>query len=90
MSCPPKALATAIAAMYPGGKQIHGLGEEHTGTAVGWRQAVFYFGVSSLLGWPRRRKIRFSILTFPEWVILQGATQEMDMIHNGKPVLAGY
>lgn len=74
----------------PGGKQSDGLGEEHIGTAVGWRQAVFYFGVSSLLGWPRRWKIRFSILTFPEWVIFQGAMQEMKMIHKGKSVLTGH
>lgn len=75
---------------YTGGKQSNGLGGENIGTATGWRQAVFYFGVSSLLGWTRRWKIEFSILTFPEWVILQGAMQEMDMVLKGKPVLAGY
>ena len=75
---------------YPGEKQSNGLGEEHTGTAVGWRQVVFYFGVSSLLGWPRRWKISFSILTSPEWVSLQGPAQEMGRIRKGKPVLAGY
>lgn len=56
-----------------------------------WKQRLdgFYFGISSLLGWPRRWKIRFSALTFPEWLILQGAGQELDVLHKGKPALAG-
>lgn len=57
---------------------------------VGGRRAGFYFGVSGLLGWPRRWKIRFSSLAFPEWVLLQGATLEVDMICKGQPVLADY
>lgn len=63
---------------------------EHVATAVGCRQAVFYLRVSSLLGWPRRWKISFSILPFLEWVILQRAVQEVGMILKGKAVLAGY
>lgn len=43
---------------------------------------MLYLDLSSLFGWPRRWKVRFSILTFPDWVIPQGAVQEMDVIHK--------
>lgn len=84
--CPLKALATATAGSSQEESKAMGFGRD---AVVGWRQAGFYLGISSLLGWPRRWEMDFLFWHFPNGVILQGAEQEVGVIPKGEAVLAG-